>query len=116
MAAALTIGAALNSTAVGTVDLYQQGLIPIKPEGQELPFGQASGACKRFPPLPRRMASSGAYSAKTQEGPLGQSSTCSQKPSSLRFAMAMAKESGKYRRLYGRQWRSTMKSNAATLV
>ena len=47
---------------------------------------------------------------------MGQSSTCSQKPSGLRFAMVMAKESGRYRRLYGWQWRSTMKSNAATPV
>ena len=51
MAAALTLGAALDSTAGGAVDLHQQGLIPIKPEGQELPFGQAAVACKCFPPL-----------------------------------------------------------------
>ena len=46
-----------------------------------------------FLPLPRSMASSDVYFAKTQEGPLGQPSTCSQKPSGLRFAIAMAKES-----------------------
>ena len=47
---------------------------------------------------------------------MGQSSTYSQKSSGLRFAIAMAKESSRYRRLYGRQCRSTTKSNSATLV
>ena len=51
VAAALTLGAALDPAAGSMVDLHQKGLIPIKPEGQELPFGQAVGACERFSPL-----------------------------------------------------------------
>ena len=51
VAAALALGAALDSAARGAVDLHQQGLIIIKPEGQELSFRQAARACERFPPL-----------------------------------------------------------------
>ena len=47
---------------------------------------------------------------------MGQPFTCSQKPSGLRFAMAMAKESDRYRRLWGRQCRCMKNSNAATPV
>ena len=51
VAAALPLGVALDSAAGAAVDIHQQGLISIKPEGQELPFGQAVGACERFSPL-----------------------------------------------------------------
>lgn len=51
VAAAFTLGAALDLAAGGVVDLHQQGLIFIEPEDQELPFGQVAGACERFPPL-----------------------------------------------------------------
>ena len=53
-AAALTLSAALDSATGGAVDLHQQVLISIEPEGQELSFGQAARACERFPPLADR--------------------------------------------------------------
>ena len=95
VAAALAFGAAFDSTADGAVDLHEQGLVPIKLEGQILPPGQAGKHAKDFHPLPRCMASSETYSARTLDGPLGQPSTCSQKPTGLRFTIAMANESGR---------------------
>ena len=69
-----------------------------------------------FHPGPRSMAPSVVRSAMAQEGPLGQPSTCSQKPEGPMSSVAIAKESGRRSRLRGLRFRSTMNSNGAKLV